>query len=313
LQEIAAITTNTKICNKKKMKHIAIVTYVLTTLLIVSMFGCKKSDNKPDELIRTEVIAPDIESADVNSPTFWNNTTLAWSDEFDGSTLETSKWYFESYLGGQGNTELQDFTDDNIEISNGTLKIQARKTGPGQNTGDYTSARMVSKFAFTYGKLEIRAKLPQEKGNGLWPKIWMLGDNINTVGYPQCGELIFMTYVSHNPGFINATVHTGENFFGNGAIGTSSPYDLATAEEEFHVYGLLWTPEYLKFYIDDIDNVFFTFNRPDAPNDNNWPFTKSFYFGVDMAVGGEVGGEEGVDDSIFPTDLEIDYIRVYHP
>ncbi|MBU2947828.1 glycoside hydrolase family 16 protein [Zobellia uliginosa] len=297
------------------MNHIKLSTFLFIGILMLSFSGCSNSDNENEtsELIRTEVAVPNLENADVNSPTFWDNTELAWSDEFNGTSIESDKWYFESYLGSQGNTELQNYTDDNTEVSNGTLKIQAKKIGSGQKVGDYTSARMVSKFAFTYGKLEIRAKLPPEKGNGLWSKIWMLGNNIDTVGYPQCGELIFMTYASYNPGIVNATVHTGENFYGNGPVGTSLDYNLDTAEEEFHIYGLLWTPEYLKFYIDTTDNIYFTFTRPDTPNDTNWSFTKSFYFGMDMAVGGAVGGAKGVDDSIFPTTLEIDYIRVYHP
>ncbi|MEP2238144.1 MAG: glycoside hydrolase family 16 protein [Maribacter sp.] len=286
----------------------------LVIILTLSFYGCSKSEGEKNELIRSEIVAPNIENADVNSPTFWNNTTLAWSDEFNQTNLADDKWYLNSYPGSIGNTELQDYTDDNIEISNGTLKIQAKKVGSGQNAGDYTSARVESKFAFTYGKLEIRAKLPPERGNGLWAKIWMIGNNINIVGCPKCGELVFMKYLSHEPGLVNATVHTEENFYTkNGPVSTSPPYIIPTAEEEFHIYGVLWTHEYLKFYVDDIENIYFTFSRPEEPTDSNWPFTKPFYFGMDMAVGGVFGGAEGVDDSIFPTSLEIDYVRVYHP
>ena len=287
-----------------------------TLSLLAFMFfleSCNEPDNGSDELERIQIIAETIESSDVNAPDFWSDTEIVWRDEFDGNSLSDEKWLPEVFFDGVFNTELQSYTAENIEVSGGTLKLNVEKVGEGQNPGDYTSARLNSKFAFQYGRLEFRAKLPAQKGNGLWVKLWMLGNNIETVGYPECGEITFMKYVSHIPGEYSSTANTAENAQGGENPSNSPQVLIDTAEEEFHVYGVLWTDEYLRFYVDNINNVTFTFNRPENPNRSNWPFSEPFYYGFDIAVGGEFGGAEGVDDSIFPTFMELDYVRVYHP
>ena len=242
------------------------------------------------------------------------NETLFWNDEFDGDSLDMEKWKFETGASGFGNNEWQEYTDKgNGKVSDGTLKITAIKTGDGQKVGDYTSARLNSVQSFTYGRLEIRAKIPQHKGKGSWPAIWMLGEDFKTKGWPECGEIDIMEYVSYDPGVVHFNFHSKDN---NHMIGTnvsSGPVKLETIEEEFHNYGIIWTEDKLQSYLDTPDNIMLSFDRPKEFNKDNWPFDSPFYFLLNVAVGGNWGGKEGVDDSIFPSTMEIDYVRVYKP
>lgn len=249
---------------------------------------------------------------DVNAANYWEYAELVWSDEFDGTHLSSDNWGFETGQHGWGNNEWQNYVaNDNVEVSNGTLKIIAKKAGNGQEIGDYTSTRLNSTKDFTYGRMEIRAKLPAYKGKGIWPALWMLGKNISTAGWPACGEIDMMEYVSYDPNNVHFTIHSTANNHVDGTQASSGPVVLETAEEEFHTYGLLWSEEYLKFYIDSFDNIKFTFERPVAYTEQNWPFSKPFYFIMNIAVGGSWGGSEGVDDTIFPAIMEVDYVRVY--
>jgi beta-glucanase (GH16 family) len=274
-------------------------------LIFISLYACAQkgssvlSDGSPYPKVTKE-------------SEYWKDAKLVWSDEFEGRNLSKEKWKFETGDHGWGNNEWQNYlADTNVEISEGTLKVIAKKEGPGQKVGDYTSTRLNSKESFLYGRMEIRAKIPELKGNGLWPALWMLGENIKTVGWPDCGEIDIMEYVSYDPDHIHFSIHSVANNHKNGTQVTSGPLLLKTIEEEFHNYGLLWTPDCLKFYLDDIDNVKLTFYRPEEYNADNWPFDKPFYFLINMAVGGNWGGVNGVDDRIFPSTMEVDYVRVY--
>ncbi|TLX74944.1 glycoside hydrolase family 16 protein [Labilibacter sediminis] len=236
--------------------------------------------------------------------------TLVWSDEFNSSTINTSNWTFEIGTGdwGWGNDELQYYTDgDNAEIKDGKLVITAQKVNDNKARGSYTSTRMITwgKQEFTYGKIEVRAKLPS--GRGIWPAIWMLGANLNSVGWPACGEIDIMEYVGYEPNIVHSTVHTT---VGSGANGNGSSKNLDTAEEEFHIYGLNWTETELTFYIDTPDNVVHIYG-PANKNSSNWPFNKPHFFILNVAVGGTWGGAQGIDNSIFPQTMEVDYVRVY--
>lgn len=248
-------------------------------------------------------------------PVDWDKAVLVWSDEFDGTEIDTSNWHFETGDWGWGNNELQNYTPleaGNATIENGILSITAKLEGEGQNVGDYTSTRMNSKKAFKYGRLEIRAKMPEHKGNGIWPALWMLGDMFRDGGgWPRSGEIDILEYVSYRPDSVLATIHTIANNHMNGTQISSDFVPLETAEEEFHNYGILWSETSLKFYVDSIDNILLTFDRPRRYNQKNWPFDKPFYFLMNIAVGGNLGGAEGVDDSIFPATMEVDYARVW--
>lgn len=239
---------------------------------------------------------------------------LLWADEFDGDRLDYTKWYPELGANGWGNNELQNYTNsnENIQVSDGTLKIIARKVDDGQQRGDYTSARLLTHDSFTYGRMEIRAKMPDLKGNGLWPAIWMLGDGIrNGESWPFCGEIDIMEYVSYAPNQFYTTIHSEAN---NHKIGTqlgSGAIQLTNIEEEFNIFGLIWEEDAITFYVNEASNIVFRVNRPATPTDENWPFYKPHFFLLNMAVGGDWGGARGLDDANFPATFEIDYVRVY--
>ena len=243
-----------------------------------------------------------------DDPDYLANMELVWSDEFDGSSVNPENWTFETGASGWGNKELQNYTDgDNSEIVDGNLIITAKKINDSKTAGSYTSSRMVTldKHDFLYGRMEIRAKLPS--GTGIWPAIWMLGSNITEVSWPACGEIDIMEYVGYQPNTVHSTVHTPAGF---GADGNGSSSSLPTAEEEFHNYGIIWTEKHIKFYIDDPENVRFTY-APSIKNEDNWPFDKPQFFILNIAVGGNWGGAQGIDNSIFPQEMEVDYVRVY--
>lgn len=244
----------------------------------------------------------------------WDNAQLVWSDEFDGSEVDTSKWSFQTGAHGWGNNEWQDyqpFGSGNAVIKDGVLHISAKLEGEGQQVGDYTSTRLNSRKSFTYGRLEIRAKMPDYKGPGIWPALWMLGENIREIGWPSSGEIDIMEYISSKPDSVLVTIHSDANNHIDGTQISSGFVALPTIEEEFHNYGILWAEDKLEFYIDDIDNILLSIPRPENPTQENWPFSKPHYFLMNIAVGGNLGGLEGVDDSIFPAVMQVDHVKVW--
>jgi beta-glucanase (GH16 family) len=252
------------------------------------------------------------ENPDINDPQYWDKAELVWSDEFDGTELNLENWTLETGAHGWGNNEWQNYVaEGNTEVSDGMLRIYAKKIGDGHTVGEYTSARLNSRNSYTYGRMEIRARIPEHKGNGIWPALWMLGSEIRTVGWPACGEIDIMEYVCFEPNQTHFSLHSTANNHAIGTQITSGPIVLETIDESFHNYGILWTDKYIKFYIDEMDNVKLNFIRPANSNAGNWPFSKPFYFLMNIAVGGDWGGLQGVDDSIFPAVMEVDYVRVY--
>ena len=226
--------------------------------------------------------------------------SLIWSDEFNtAGAPDASKWGYDIGAGGWGNSELQYYTNrtDNVLVSNGTLKIIAKKEA--YSGSSYTSARLLSKgkFSFQYGKVEISAKLPG--GIGTWPAIWMLGDNFTTAGWPTCGEIDIMEQKGRDMNRIYNTLHYLGNS-GGSAIGTSYLIDNVTSG--FHKYGLIWTSARLQFLVDDV--VRYTF-----VNANNLPFNQKFFLILNMAMGGTFGGN--IDAAFNSALMEVDYVRVY--
>lgn len=243
-----------------------------------------------------------------DDPEYFSKLELVWSEEFEGNEVNADTWTFETGSGGWGNNELQNYTDgDNVTVQDGILTITAEKVNDAQVAGSYTSTRMITngKKEFTYGRMEIKARLPE--GTGIWPAIWMLGSNIGSVGWPACGEIDIMEYVGYEPNTVHATVHTAAGYGGN-ANGSSKT--LETAEEDYHVYGLFWTEKELVFYTDSPENVTHRY-APSSKNDDNWPFDKPQFFILNVAVGGNWGGAQGIDNSIFPQSMKVDYVRVY--
>ncbi len=235
---------------------------------------------------------------------------LVWADEFNtNGAPDSSKWNFEigdgcPNLCGWGNAESQYYTDraDNVTVEDGLLKITAKKES--YQGSDYTSTRMITKdkYEFTYGKVEIKAKLPE--GGGTWPAIWLLGANIDTVGWPGCGEIDIMEHWGHNPSKVSSPTHTPScsGGCGNTMVGETTVSDFAT---EFHVYGLEWTEEELRFYLDD--TLLYTYN-PAVKNSETWPFNNPQFFILNIAMG---GSWFAIDPSFTASTMEIDYIRVY--
>jgi beta-glucanase (GH16 family) len=233
--------------------------------------------------------------------------TPVWTDEFSGNGKpDTKKWGYDTGGSGWGNNELQYYTaGPNVNIRNGVLVIEARREKMGDK--NYTSTRMVSKNKgdFLYGRFEARAKLP--KGRGLWPAIWMLPTDWAYGGWPNSGEIDIMEQVGFNPDTIHVSVHTQAY---NHMIGTHKTAITAVpdADEAFHLYRVDWTPEDIRGYIDD--QLIFSFQN-EHKTSAEWPFDKRFHWLLNIAVGGNWGGMRGVDDSIFPATMEIDYVRVY--
>jgi len=232
------------------------------------------------------------------------NTGLVFSDEFDSpGSPNTNKWTYDTGAGGWGNNESQNYTSrtDNVVIANGILKIIAKKES--YQGAEYTSARMKTKgkFAFTYGKVEVKAKLP--KGGGTWPAIWMLGSSISTLGWPACGEVDIMEHVGNNQGRVLSALHTPSSYGGTINHGSQTLDDVSTA---FHVYAVEWTSEKMIFSVDG--KVHYTYN-PTTKNSNTWPFNDDQYIILNVAMGGGLGG--AIDPAFTQSSMEIDYVRVY--
>lgn len=238
-------------------------------------------------------------------------SNLVFSDEFDtDGALDDSKWIHETQGPNAGrwwNGEEQHYTDrlDNSFVSDGTLKIVAKKeryTDSGI-TLQYTSARLNSKFSFTYGRVDVRAKLPA--GEGTWPAIWMLGSNINTVGWPACGEIDIMEHWGHDPTQVASAIHTpfcsGANNC-DAAVGKTQINDFDT---EFHVYSTIWKENEIQFLI---DGEFRYAYNPDIKNSENWPFTADQFILLNVAMG---GSWFSIDPDFVESAMEIDYVRVY--
>ena len=225
---------------------------------------------------------------------------LFWSEEFntDGAP-DPSKWGYDLGAGGWGNSELQTYTNrpENAVVQGGVLKIKAIKENISNSS--YTSARLLSlnKFAFTYGKVEVRAKIPA--GVGTWPAIWMLGSNIATTPWPGCGEIDIMEHRGSELNKIFATLHYPGRSGGNANGGTIM---LANATTDFHVYKLEWSRSSIKIYADNqlVHSV---------GNSLAIPFNRDFFFILNMAIGGNFAGP--VDPAFSNATMEVDYMRVY--
>ncbi len=239
------------------------------------------------------------------------NWQLIWSDEFDYTGLpDAAKWNYDTAGNswGWGNKELQHYThanSSNAMVSNGTLKIIAQKQAMGGKA--YTSARLTSKGKgdWLYGKIEVRAKLPM--GNGTWPAIWMLPSGDDAGMWPACGEIDIMEHTGAEPDSVLATVHTGAF---NHTIRTQkgNKVRLPTATTDFEVYTLEWFEQEMIFYAAGTE-IFRFIN--DGKGSNHWPFFRPFHLLLNLAIGGTLGGKKGVDESLFPQVMEVDYVRVY--
>ncbi|AVK46915.1 glycoside hydrolase [Clostridium sp. MF28] len=252
-------------------------------------------------VISSLMVSSFIPTVTAKADTGWN---LAWSDEFNGTSINTSNWKYETGGDGWGNNELEYYTNrsENARIENGNLVIEARKEN--YNGMNYTSARLKSQGLknWTYGKVEARMKLPA--GQGIWPAFWMLGENISQVSWPKCGEIDIMEHIN-NESAIHGTIHwdsTGNNT--HAQYGAASPNIDVT---QYHVYSIEWDASSIKWFVDGTQYL-----EANIANNINGTeeFHKPFFILFNLAVGGNwPGNPDG--STPFPAKMYVDYVRVY--
>lgn len=243
-------------------------------------------------------------------------STLIWSDEFDGEgAINPEKWFLQTQLpeGGSWWGLLQHYTNrvDNTYLKDGYLHVVAKKEefeDQGE-TKQYTSARLNSKFAFTYGKVEVRAKMP--KGIGTWPAIWMLSKKIDEDGaywddehgivkWPNCGEIDILEHWGKNQDYVSSALHNGSSYGYN--VKNVGGQQIKDASGKFHTYILEWTEEKIVFSVDGVEH--FQYN-PQLKNQNTWPYDSDYYFIFNVAI------ESDIDPEFVESPMVVDYIRVY--
>lgn len=252
-----------------------------------------KQTGKPEEPVNPDIQTPD-------------GYKLVWHDEFDvGKEPDAGNWKYETGGGGWGNNELQHYVkcyqgnEQLAVIKEGILQIIAKKID-----GTVYSIRMNSAENWKYGYFEARLKLP--KGKGTWPAFWMMPKNYTS--WPEDGEIDIMEQVGYHPNYVSSTIHCKSY---NHSIGTEKTREtfIATAQEEFHVYALEWTEDFIRTFVDG--NLLFSFENDKKGNKDTWPFDAPFYLKLNLAWGGNWGGAQGVDETCLPATYEIDYVRVF--
>ena len=238
---------------------------------------------------------------------------VVWSDEFDSNGAPNpDNWVYDLGGGGWGNGESQVYTSNanNVRIENGNLIVEAHKSG-----NDWTSARIKTqgKKNWLYGRIEFRAKLPT--GSGTWPALWMLGESIESLGWPRCGEIDVMEHVGRDQNKIHGSLHTPSS---NGATVNTGSKIVNTASTEFHTYSVDWDQNKIAFFIDGVG--YYTYN-PSVKNADTWPYydksdyspslDDKFFIIINIAMGGSFGG--AINSNLTTAKMEVDYVRVYQP
>jgi beta-glucanase (GH16 family) len=233
---------------------------------------------------------------------------LVWSDEFEVNGLpDTTKWGYDTGGHGWGNNELQYYTakrSKNARVENGVLIVEAHQE-PVEDKS-FSSARLVTrgKASWSEGKIEVRAKLPS--GIGTWPAIWMLASTV-PLRWPEDGEIDIMEHVGFDHGVVHGTIHTKKY---NHIIGTQKANQIKVPDcaEQFHTYQLEWNKDVMSIGMDGV----YYFNYPNEKSGvDAWPFDNKMYLILNLAVGGNWGGQKGVDKTIWPRKMEVDFVRVY--
>ena len=233
------------------------------------------------------------------------NMELVWSDEFEGNNINTQNWTYDLGASGWGNNELQNYTSstNNSYVSDGCLNIIAK-----EENGSYTSARLksIDLQEFQYGRIDVSAKLPE--GQGIWPAIWMLGHNFPSTGWPSCGEIDIMELIGNEPSTVHGTAHWGSNWSGHQYSGDEISLPAGQKfSDAFHLFSIIWTENNITWLMDDqpyfsIDNL--------QMNGQPYPFNNSFFFIMNIAVGGNWPGYPN-NTTIFPQSMKVDYVRVF--
>ncbi|MBI1937206.1 MAG: glycoside hydrolase family 16 protein [Ignavibacteriales bacterium] len=236
---------------------------------------------------------------------------LVWSDEFNKAGLpDQTKWGYDVGDHGWGNNELQYYSanrTENARVENGKLIIEARRDNFEGHT--YTSARLVTrnKGDWTYGRIEVRAKLPW--GKGTWPAIWMLPTQwtLGDKGWPDNGEIDIMEHVGYDPGVVHASIHCNRYVHTKGTQKTAN-IRVTDAMNAFHNYTIEWNENEIKAFVDTTQ--YFSFKN-EGKGWQYWPFFKDFHLILNIAWGGNWGGAQGIDNSILPQKMEVEYVRIY--
>jgi beta-glucanase (GH16 family) len=240
---------------------------------------------------------------------------LVWSDEFagpNGAAPDPARWVFDLGGGGWGNNELQSYTDrrENAVVRDGMLVIRAARetfTGADGTTRGYTSTRLktLGRFRQTYGRFEGRMRIP--RGQGIWPAFWMLGEDIETTGWPGCGEIDIMENIGREPALVHGTLH-GPGYSGAQGIGSSysSPTGRAFADD-FHVFGVEWEPQSIRW---SVDGMVYHTRTPADLRGARWVFDHPFFLLINVAVGGNWPGNPDAT-TVFPQELVLDWVRAY--
>lgn len=311
-------------------KQLIVILFVFVSLVCSS---CNSTEsNSSNKVISTEstesigsssnLISSSLESSVIdenNSSTVDKPTTvkssgeyeLFWGDEFEYTGKpDSTKWGYDlgSENGGWGNNERQYYTDrlDNASVDNGNLTITAKKES--YSGYQYTSARLVTKnnADFTYGYFEVKAKLAS--GLGTWPAIWMLPTDNVYGGWPNSGEIDIMEMVGKRPNHVLGSIHTRDyNWYNGVEVSKGGSLDVDDTINEYNTYGIEWTSDFIKFYIND--EAYFTFSNNDNGEFEQWPFDQDFHFILNIAMGGTLGGN--ISAGFVETSMVVDYVRVY--
>lgn len=280
---------------------------ILFILISVIVNGCAVTNNPEPSDLPTEATSENTETTPSETPKEWE---LIWSDEFDGETgssVDSEKWTIEvGNNNGWGNSELQYYTGrpENLSIQDGSLVIKALKEE--MEGFQCTSARIKTrgKFKFTYGKVEMSAKLPY--GHGIWPAFWMLGADFGSNPWPDCGEIDIMEFIGRQPDTIYGTLHGPEYY---GSMGLQNQIKHKTdIHNEFHTYGIEWEENNIKWYFDG--QLFHTVSKDKMLSSYTWVFDHDFFMLLNLAVGGN-WPQRPNDKTEFPQSYVIDYVRVY--
>jgi beta-glucanase (GH16 family) len=275
-----------------KILKISLIALLLSTLT----FGCNSDENSTEPQV------------DNNDSLKVEGYKLVWNDEFDtDGQPDDTKWGYDIGGSGWGNNELQYYTSDsvNVRVTNGKLEIEAQYY-PNLET-KYTSARLVTrdKGDWKYGRIAVKAKIPS--GLGTWPAIWMLSTDWEYGGWPASGEIDIMEHVGYDQNKIHGSVHTQAYYH---KIGTQKSEQIinSTVSTKFHEYSIEWDAEKIDFFVDDYK--YFSFAN-EHKTFAEWPFDKRFHLILNLAFGGDWGGAKGIDNTIFPVKMEVEYVRVY--
>jgi len=291
-----------------KKIHSLIILIILTLILA----SCE-NNNPPNGL------EPLVAYENCNVKTLDNGYVCIWADEFESDTLDRTKWNVEVNGDGGGNLELQYYTRENIVVKDGVLKIIARQENYlGKR---YTSGRINSRYRgeTRYGRIEAAIQVPT--GRGTWSAFWMLPTMNTYGGWPHSGEIDIMEHVGYDPNKVHASTHTTK--FNDMPVSASFPVlrgsltsskTLSEATKALNVYALEWSPKEMKMYVNDALIGSFGYNpvfNQEVPFDDVYPFESVFHVILNLAIGGRWGGAQGIDDTIFPVEMIVDYVRIY--